>query len=74
MKKYFIRDYTNHKNLPELRIAYGDDIFVELARAYKDRMVKIAVYEIGRCILDWSEGSGEKGNGEAVEELDNATS
>lgn len=58
MLEYLIRDYTNYvENQPdtvELREVGLKELLEEIDRAHKDDTIKIAVYEIHECVLDWS--------------------
>ncbi len=58
MSMFVIYDYTNCKDPnrtePEVQIATLKELFDEIDAARKDDEVKIAVYEIGDCLLDWS--------------------
>lgn len=53
-KDYMVKDYSKTTNdKPEIRFCRGSQIFSEINRA-KLNDFKIAVYEIGDCVLDWS--------------------
>lgn len=56
MADYIIRDYTDCKDSDyKIRtVSSLEELFDELNRAKEDEKIKIAIYEIGDCLLDWS--------------------
>ena len=50
-----VRDYTNTpaNGTPDISVLKAGDLFDYLKQAGENKR-KIAVYEIGKCILDWS--------------------
>ena len=60
MKKYLIKDYTEidevadgQEIVPKIKIIWEDKIFQCLDKAHHNNL-KIVVFEIGDCIIDWS--------------------
>lgn len=54
--EYLVKDYTNKDpktDKPSIYIVYGNDIFKVLDDA-REKGTLVAVYEIGKCVLDWS--------------------
>ena len=56
MKEFIIYDHTNCENVDdrEIRVVSLRELLDELTKAKEDDTIKIAVYEIGDCLLDWS--------------------
>lgn len=56
MMEFVIKDYSDAgEDLePEVRIVDVVELLEILDRARKDKGVKIAVCEVGACLLDWS--------------------
>jgi hypothetical protein len=56
-QEFLVRDYNevinNRSDSPTLEIIRGDAIFETLDHA-KATHRKIAVYSIGKCVIDWS--------------------
>lgn len=58
MSEFLIYDYTNCEDLSlddyKIRVVSLRELFDEIDKARDDPKIKIAVYEIGKCLLDWS--------------------
>ncbi len=58
MFEYLVRDYTNYidsrPETVELRQVGLKELLEEIDKAHKDDTIRITVYEIHECILDWS--------------------
>lgn len=52
--EFLIYDYTDCEDDPRIRVVDAKELFDILDKARKDDEVKIAVYAIGECLLDWS--------------------
>lgn len=56
MSEFIIYDYTGCKNPDDgtVQVVSLKELFDALDAAKKDDTIKIAVYEIGDCVLNWS--------------------
>lgn len=58
MTKFVVFDYTKceagHLGNREVRIASLKELGEELDKAKADDEIRIAIYEIGDCLIDWS--------------------
>ena len=56
-KQYLVVDWTGiskkSAKQPHLYIVFGDRIFEYIDNA-KNQHNKMAIYEVGRCLIDWS--------------------
>lgn len=56
-QEFLVYDYINgDKDLDDykVRVVSLKRLFDEIDKARKDDKIKIAVYEIGDCLIDWS--------------------
>ena len=57
MSYYLIQDYTNVKDFssdePTYKIADRNKVWKEINKA-KEEGLEIVVFELGKCVLDWS--------------------
>jgi len=53
---WLLRDYTGTTDVqnPKLKIVTSRELLELLDEAYRGEEIKIAVYELGDCVLDWS--------------------
>lgn len=56
-KWYLVQDYTKVVDVktesPKCFTVYGDKIFDVITNA-KEKDLKISIYEVGECLIDWS--------------------
>lgn len=58
VSEFLIKDYSNCTgddcSNPGLRIVSLETLFDDVQAAKEDESYKVAVYAIGKCLLDWS--------------------
>ncbi len=56
--EYLILDYSDGKkdgkNKPELEVVNEKELWEKVHLAYEDDEIKISVYKIGECVIDFS--------------------
>lgn len=51
---YLVKDYTDNKNNPIISHYWNDEDFFEFLNFAKEKRREIAVFKIGKCLIDWS--------------------
>jgi len=56
--EFLLEDYSNCKEDDfsdvQVRLVNLEEMFEEITKAHNDKTRKIAIYPLGKCLLDWT--------------------